>query len=147
MQVDGAPHVALETRVEKLRRIFELCTFGERDLHRALVGLAGADHPVVIPHGNASPLPFLGYPRDRLFDQGANPRERLTSPVAQFLDPGVDQPGWRFAAGRSVLLCLLHRYRPSPELIASEGRCAGHGPPGALTHNGSPKPVSQSQAA
>src|SRR6185436_17494603 len=56
--VDGASRVPLEAGVEELRRILERRAFGERQLHRRLVGLAGADDPVVRPDGS-SPLPFL----------------------------------------------------------------------------------------
>src|SRR5947207_6459001 len=59
VEVDGTPGVALKARVEEARRILELRPFGESHLHDALVGLARADHSVVRPHRNPSPLPLL----------------------------------------------------------------------------------------
>ena len=71
-----------KAEVEELAKDPPLSTLGECHLDHVLVGLARADHPVVIPHRNASPLPFFGNPWVGLFDQGADPGERLTAPVA-----------------------------------------------------------------
>src|SRR5678815_5166113 len=43
VDVDRAPDVSFETRVEETRRIFQRRTLGECQLHDALVRLAGAD--------------------------------------------------------------------------------------------------------
>src|SRR5271166_1672500 len=94
VQVDGTPDVAFKAGVEELRRILQLSTLGERQLDHSFVCLARADHPVLIPHRNASPLPLFGNPGDGLFDQSTQPRERLAAPVAQLLDPRVYQPRW-----------------------------------------------------
>ena len=61
VEVDGAPGVAFEAGVEEARRILQRGALGEGHLHDVLVGLAGADHPVVLPHRNASPLPLLDH--------------------------------------------------------------------------------------
>ena len=55
-EVDRPPRVALQARVEEARGIFQRRALGEGHLHGALVGLAGADDPVVRPHGNAPGL-------------------------------------------------------------------------------------------
>src|SRR5579864_9360733 len=56
VEVDGAPRVPVKTGVEETRRIFERRAFGKGHLHDVLVGLAGADQPVMRPHRNPSPL-------------------------------------------------------------------------------------------
>src|SRR5215470_17321674 len=43
VNVDRAPDVAVETRVEQARGILQRRTFGERQLHDALVRLAGTN--------------------------------------------------------------------------------------------------------
>src|SRR4051812_5592864 len=45
--VDRAPGVALQARVEEARGVLQRCALGEGELDCALVGLAGADHSVV----------------------------------------------------------------------------------------------------
>src|SRR4051794_24150082 len=50
VNVDGAPDVAVQARVEELRRIFQGCALEEGQLHDRLVRLSGADAPVVGPH-------------------------------------------------------------------------------------------------
>src|SRR3954454_23367786 len=47
VDVDRAPGVALQARVEEARRILQRCALGEGELDGVLVGLAGADHSVV----------------------------------------------------------------------------------------------------
>src|SRR5918998_6160289 len=59
VEVDGAARVPLEAGVEEARGILQRRSLGERHLHDALVGLAGADDSVVLPHRDASPLPLL----------------------------------------------------------------------------------------
>src|SRR5439155_17168723 len=97
VEVDGAPGVALETGVEEARGVLQRRALGEGHLHDALVGLAGANDPVVVPRRDPAPLPVLddlgiGFPY-----QGTEPRERLAPPVAQLLDPLVDQLRRRLA--------------------------------------------------
>src|SRR5689334_9902266 len=46
VEVDRPPDVALEARVEQARGVFERGALGERQLHDALVRLAGADDAV-----------------------------------------------------------------------------------------------------
>src|SRR5688500_3305998 len=94
MQVNGTPDVAVEAGVEQLRWILQLRAFGECHFDGVLVGLAGADHSVVIPDRDASPFPFLGDVRHCLFDQRADPRKHLAAPVAQFLDACVYHARW-----------------------------------------------------
>src|SRR3954469_22517859 len=43
------------------------------------------------PHGNAPPFPLLHDFRVRLLDERTNAGERLAAPIAQLLDPRVDQ--------------------------------------------------------
>src|SRR5262245_59170349 len=68
-EIDRSPRVAFEARVEKLPGIPQLGALEEGDLHDALVAFAGADRPVVRPHGNSPPFPLLHHSRDRLLDQ------------------------------------------------------------------------------
>src|SRR5215471_1643418 len=103
-EVDGAPGTALKTGIEEPRRILQSRPICERHLHDALVGLAGADHSVVVPHGDASPLPLLDDFGIGFLDQGAESAERLAAPVAELLDSRVDQLGRRFAFLRAALL-------------------------------------------
>src|SRR4029077_18302581 len=91
MEIDGAPRVSGEARVEELRRILQRRPFGEGHLYDALVRLAGADNAAVRPHRDI-PLPLLDDPGVGLLDQGAQPAEHLAAPVAQLLDSRVDQP-------------------------------------------------------
>jgi hypothetical protein len=122
MDIDGAPGVAVKAGVEQSRGILERSALGEGELHGALVGLAGADHSIVIPNRNAPPFPLLDHLRDSLFDQRADMGERLAPPIAQFLDPCVDQPGGRlgvagfarlhFVCTSFAWFCVLRRFRP-----------------------------------
>ena len=75
------------------RRILERSSFEESQFHDALVGLAGADDPVVVPHGDASPFPLLDYIRVGFLDQRPAGGQRLAPPVAKLGDPPVDQCG------------------------------------------------------
>jgi hypothetical protein len=70
---------------------------GEGQLHDGLVRLARADHPIVVPGRDASPLPLLD-------DSGAasltSARSRPSiSPVIEFVDPLVDQLRGSLAPG------------------------------------------------
>src|ERR1700687_218671 len=114
MDIDRASDIAFKAGVEQSCRVLERRALGERQLHDALVRLAGADQSIVIPTRNASPLPFLDHRRDSLLDESANTGERLAPPVAQFLDPRVDQPRRRFALGRCA---RFHSVCTSPAIL------------------------------
>src|SRR5262249_45916969 len=83
VEVDGAPRVPVETGVEEARGILQGRPFGEGHLHDALVRLAGADHPVVLPDGAPSPLPLLDDVGIDLLDQRAESAERRAPPVVE----------------------------------------------------------------
>src|SRR5512135_3576783 len=102
MNIDGAAHVPFETRIEETQRILERGTLGECQLHHSLIGFTGADNAVVRPHRYSSPLPLLDHVRIGLFDHGAYPGERGAAPVAQLLDPRVDQSRCSFVCWRCV---------------------------------------------
>src|SRR6476660_5375713 len=97
MDIDRAPGVAFEAGIEQFCRVLERRALSEGQLDHALVRLAGADDAIVRPDWNASPLPLLDHLGVRLFDEGTDMGEHLAPPVAQFLDPRVDQPGRGFA--------------------------------------------------
>src|SRR5207248_162447 len=80
---------------EEARRVLEGGAFGEGHLYNTLVRLPGADDPVVLPHRNASPLPFLDHFGIGLFDELSNSRKRLAPPITELLDPRIDQPRGR----------------------------------------------------
>src|SRR5215211_2254624 len=97
VEVDGAPGVAFEARVEQSGGVVQRGPLEERELHRALVRLAGADAAVVRPHrdpgaGRLAPLPLLDHVGIGLLDQRADPGQGVAPPVAQFLDLRLDQP-------------------------------------------------------
>ncbi len=133
VEVDGTPGVPLEAGVEEARRVLQRRPLGEGHLHDALVGLAGADHPVVVPRRDAAPLPLLDDFGIGLLDQGAEPAEHLAPPVAELLDPRVDQLRRRLAllrpAGRHGRFPLpLSRYvarRSCPSVTLSSAFGAG----------------------
>src|SRR5439155_12269381 len=58
---------------------------------------------VVLPHRDASPLPLLDDVGIGCPDQAAKPAEQLSPPVAELLDPRVDQLGGRAHARASSL--------------------------------------------
>src|SRR4051794_38000580 len=112
VDVDGASGVALEARVEQSGGILQRGALEERELHGALVRLAGADSTLVRPHrnpwiGRLSPLPLLDHLGVGTLDQGADPGEGLAPPVAQLFDLCVDQLRWRLDVLRGALLHVL----------------------------------------
>src|SRR6185437_8054365 len=107
MKIDRTPGVAVQAGVEEAGRILQRRTLGERHLHHVLVGLARGDHPVVVPHGNAAPLPLLDHVGVGALDELPDECERLPAPVTQLLNPGVDQFGGRFRTG--LVLGVGHR--------------------------------------
>src|ERR1700691_347152 len=104
VEVDGAPYVPVKTGVEEAGGILQSRTFGEGQLHDALVGLARADHSVVVPHRNPSPLPFLDDVRNGSLDKAAERAEHLAPPVAELLDSAVDELSRRLTLLRPALL-------------------------------------------
>src|SRR6185369_8058921 len=104
-EVDGAPGVPLEARVEQPGRVVQRSTLGERQLDGGLVGLAGAEDASVGPDGNPPP-PLLDDLRVGGLDESTHARERLSSPVTELFDPPVDQLGSGFPVRRSW---TLHR--------------------------------------
>src|SRR5205814_7111607 len=96
MDVDRAPCVPLEARVEELRRVLQRSPFGERELHDGLVRLASADDSVVLPCGSARvrrlhPLHFLDDVRVCLLDELAHPAQGLPAPVPELGDSLRDE--------------------------------------------------------
>src|SRR5947209_15376564 len=91
VDVDGAPDITVEARIEEARGIIERGAFGEGQFHDAFVRLAGADDAVMLPHRNAAPLPFLDDFGIGLLDEAADVRQRLAAPIAELLDPSIDQ--------------------------------------------------------
>jgi hypothetical protein len=65
----------------------------EGQLHGALVGLAGAEDPGLLPHRNPAPLHLLDHVGQGLPDERPNPHQRLAAPVVQVLDVPVDLLG------------------------------------------------------
>src|SRR3984885_2746246 len=100
MDIDGAPDLAFKAGVEQTCGVLERSALGECQLHDALVRLAGADHSIMIPNRNASPLPLLDHLWGSLFDESADMGERLAPPVVQFFYSRVDKPRRRRALGR-----------------------------------------------
>src|SRR3546814_12594460 len=86
MDIDRAAYVAVEARIEQPGRIGERRALGEGHLDVGLVGLAGADHAVAIPDGNAATLPFLDDVGIGCEDDAAPVREHLDAPVATRTD-------------------------------------------------------------
>src|SRR3954469_7137996 len=107
MNVNRAPYISIETRVEELGRVLQRSSFGEGQLHYRLVRLAGADDPVVRPYGSAHPLPLLDDVRVCLFDELAHPAQGLPAPVPELGDSFVNQLRCRLALGRIRLFHVL----------------------------------------
>src|SRR5439155_19447632 len=94
MDVDCAPCVPLEARVEELGRVLQRSPFGERELHDGLVRLASADDSVMRPCGSTRacrlhPLHFLDDVRVCLLDELAHPAQGLPAPVPELGNPLV----------------------------------------------------------
>src|SRR6185369_8279022 len=136
VDVDRAPDVPVEARVEELGRILQRSALREGQLHDRLVGLAGADDAVVRPHGRTHPLPLLHDLRVRFLDQLAHPAQGLAAPVAELGDSFVDQLGRRAAAGRTGLLHVFSRSSPWPD---ADGR-GGWSETGPCPRRESPTP-------
>src|SRR5262249_41427497 len=123
MEIDGTPGVAFEARVEEAGRVLERGALGESQLHDILVRLTGADDSGVRPHRDPqhrvrrlSPFHLLDHFGVGLFDENADPGERLAPPITQLLDSRIDQMrgrGASFSFLRAALslfhgCCFLH---------------------------------------
>src|SRR5258708_6951326 len=107
MQIDCAPCVASQARIEDALWVFDGSSFQESELYDSLVGLACADDPAVRPDWNSPPLPFFRYVGVCLFDELADVGKRLASPVAQLCDSLGDELRGRFALINAGFLHLL----------------------------------------
>src|SRR5258706_6953516 len=107
MDVNRAPCVPVEARVEELGRVLQRSPLDEGQLHYRLVRLPGADDPVVRPYWSAHPLPLLHDVRVCLFDELAHPAQGLPPPVPELGDSLVNQLGCRLALGRTRLVHVL----------------------------------------
>src|SRR5262245_5386447 len=83
VEVDGAAGVAAEAGVEQAGGVVQRRALGERQLDEVLVALTGADHPAVLPHRHAPPLPGLLDLGIDLVDQRTEVSERVAPPVAE----------------------------------------------------------------
>src|SRR5947209_3832993 len=127
MQIDRAPYVPFEAGVEEAGWVLQSGALGKGHLHHALVRFAGADDAVVRPHRNAahrvrrlSPFHLLDHVGGGLSDEHPDASQRLTAPIAQLLDPRVDQ------TGGGVLRFSLHvGYAPSGSATLASGSTAG----------------------
>src|SRR5215471_4864407 len=126
MDVNRAPCVPVEARVEELGRVLQRSPLGEGQLHYGLVRLAGADDPVVRPYGSAHPLPLLHDIRICLFDELAHPAQGLPAPVPELGDPFVDQLGCRLALGRTRLFHVFLLKLPNSSRMPSNNSFKRH---------------------
>src|SRR5271169_4165790 len=110
MEIDGTPGVAFEAGVEEARRVLQRGALGEGHLHGILVRLTGADYSGVRPHRNPSPFPLLDHFGVGLLDESSEESERLAPPIAQLLDPRIDQLRGRISSVSLLraALALLH---------------------------------------
>src|SRR5581483_3187574 len=97
MPVDGPPGVPLQTGVEEPCRILQNCSFGEGHLYDVFVSLARADQSVVGPYRHSSPLPLFNHFGIGVLDQSSEPAEHLAPPIAELLNPRIDQLTRRLA--------------------------------------------------
>src|SRR5215475_7386745 len=114
MDVNRAPCVPVEARVEELGRVLQRSPVGEGQLHDRLVRLARADDPVVGPHRDPehrvrrlSPFHLLDHCGICLFDEFAHPAQGLPAPVPELGDSFVYQLRCRLALGRTRLFHVL----------------------------------------
>ena len=95
MDVDRTPRVALQAGVEQAFGIGQRRTVGEGQFHCLLVGFAGAQDAVVLPHRCTAPLPGFLHVRQRFMDQCTHACQRFAAPVSQLGDACIDQFGRR----------------------------------------------------
>ncbi len=81
MDVDRTPRVALQAGVEQALRVRQRGTVGEGQFHCLLVGFAGAQDAVVLPHRCTAPLPGFLHVRQRFMDQCTHACQRFAAPV------------------------------------------------------------------
>src|SRR4051812_11118158 len=119
VEIDGAPHIAVEAGVEEARRVCKRGAIREGELHLVLVGLAGAEDAVVLPHRHAQRVrrlrPFQGFDHFGIgfVDEGAEPLQHLRPPIPQLCDLRIDQLRRRLtllhsAHALSLLKVLYH---------------------------------------
>src|SRR5262245_12330024 len=117
VDVDRASRTAFQAGIEEARWVRNAGALGERELHDLLVGLAGADNPVVRPDRYAGrirrlpPFPLLDHLGVGLQDQRPHAGESLAAPIAQSGLRGLGRgPGSRLAwitrARRALSLSL-----------------------------------------
>src|SRR5215831_2223878 len=126
MDVNRAPYVPVEARVEELGRVLQRSPLGEGQLHYRLVRLAGADDPVVRPDRSAHPLPLLHDVRVCLFDELAHPVQGLPAPVPELGDSFVNQLRCRLALGRTRLFHVLLLKLPNSSRMPSTNSFKRH---------------------
>src|SRR5262249_2569393 len=93
VDVDGAPDISLEAGVEEPRRVVQRSSSRRGHLDDLLGRLSGANDPGVRPHGSPHPLPLFDDLWICAVDDLSYPCERLSTPVAKFLDLFVDECG------------------------------------------------------
>ena len=117
VDIDGAPGVAFEAGVEQARRVLQRGALGEGQLHDVLVGLAGADDPVVLPDRN----PCIAFDGFRHFTSSTtsgsaclmrlrtrasvSPRQSLSSLILASISPEGESPA--FPSFEPLLLFLM----------------------------------------
>src|SRR5579864_2598428 len=89
-QIDCAPLVASEARVEEPVRISEARPVGKGQLDLVFEDGGDGDDSVVRPHWTSHPLPFFKYLRVCLVYDFAYFREHLPAPVSKLFDLLVD---------------------------------------------------------
>src|ERR1700685_3077566 len=107
VDVDGAPDIALEARVEKRPRILQRRALGECHLDHVLVRLSRTDDAGMREdrssrRGRFYPLPFFDDLRVRFVYDLAHFRQRLPAPVSKVFDLLVNEC-------RSGYRCNFHR--------------------------------------
>ena len=93
MDVDRAADIPVQARIEQAPGIRQGRALGEGQLHRCLVGLAGAENAGMFPHRHAAPLPRLFHLGIGFADDCPHPCQCLAAPVVQGGDAGVDLLG------------------------------------------------------
>src|SRR5262245_47916762 len=137
MDVNRAPCVPVEARVEELGRVLQRSPLGESQLHDILVRLTGTDHSGVRPHRHPchrvrrlSPFHLLDHVGISLLDESPDLSKGLAPPITQRFDSRIDLVRGR-ASSLSFLrvaLALLHgccrflRWRPERPISVSPGR-------------------------
>ena len=117
----GAEGVAFEAGVEDTFRVLERSSIREGQPHVVLVGLAGANDPVVGPYRNPCgvrwlpPFDLLDYFGVGLFDEGTDMGERLSAPIVKLLYPRVYKLRWRLNIRRATI--LLRTYLVSLDFL------------------------------